>query len=327
MITQKYSKIKFSFVVPVYNVEKYLKRCLNSLLAQDYDNFEIICVNDGSTDNSGQILHEYAAQNPSIKVVEQENQGLGAARNTGVRYVTGDYIWFVDSDDWVESNSLILLRDYIGNHGLLDMVIFDSYQTTGFSDRNHVLKALWNRNIDSKKLDIDKYIKLLLCGQGLYSAWCRIYKTDIYKSNPFDFSKGFYEDISQFHLYMNNVKNIGYLKKTLYNYYYNSNSIMRQSDSRILDMFKQISHIGGLFEDNRNFKCEFSFFKVRGVVDTFNKINGNDSNLKTLFFQLISENPSLIEWSFWQAVDVPFKTKVRNLLSIVLIKTKMKFYA
>lgn len=324
MVTQKNNKIKFSFVVPVYNVEKYLKRCLNSLLTQDYDNFEIICVNDGSTDNSGKILHEYAVQQPSIKVVEQENQGLGAARNTGVRYVTGDYIWFVDSDDWVESNSLILLKDYIGNHGHMDMIIFDSYQTTGLSDRNHILRALYN-NIGSKNLDIDKYIRLLLCGQGLYSAWCRIYKTDIYKLYPFEFPKGFYEDISQFYLYMNNVRKVGYLNKTLYNYYYNSNSIMRQSDSRILDMFKQISHIGSLFEENHDFRCEFSFFKVRGVVDTYNKIKGNDSYLKALFFKLIAERPSLINWSFLQANDAPLKTKIRNLLSIILIK--FKFYA
>ena len=97
-------KVKVSVVVPVYNAEKYLKRCLDSLRKQTLNDIEIICVNDGSTDGSGKILAEYAAHDKRIKVITQENQYIGAARNRGIEAARGEYIGFVDSDDWVSFN-------------------------------------------------------------------------------------------------------------------------------------------------------------------------------------------------------------------------------
>lgn len=90
-----------SVIVPVYNVEKYLKQCIDSLLVQTYRDFEIILVDDGSTDSSGLICDEYSKMNSNIKVIHKSNEGLGFARNTGLVYVSGDYVTFVDSDDYV----------------------------------------------------------------------------------------------------------------------------------------------------------------------------------------------------------------------------------
>lgn len=94
--------IKVSVIVPVYNTEKYLEKCLQSLLSQTLNELEIICVNDGSTDNSGEILRQYSSQYPQIKVLEQLNLKQGAARNNGVNHAGGEYIGYVDSDDWVD---------------------------------------------------------------------------------------------------------------------------------------------------------------------------------------------------------------------------------
>lgn len=91
-----------SVIVPVFNTEKYLPKCLNSLINQSLRDIEIICVNDGSTDNSLKILQEYAAKDNRIKIINQENEKQGAARNAGMRIATGEYIGFVDSDDWVD---------------------------------------------------------------------------------------------------------------------------------------------------------------------------------------------------------------------------------
>lgn len=91
-----------SIIVPVYNVEKYLPQCLDSIIGQTYSNIEIICVNDGSPDNSIDILTDYAHRDSRIKIVSQKNKGLSSARNTGLHYASGDYIMFVDSDDWIE---------------------------------------------------------------------------------------------------------------------------------------------------------------------------------------------------------------------------------
>lgn len=88
-------------IVPVYNVEKYLRRCLDSIIGQTYQNLEILCIDDGSIDNSGEICEQYAARDARIKVIHQENQGLSTARNRGLDAAEGEYIAFVDSDDYI----------------------------------------------------------------------------------------------------------------------------------------------------------------------------------------------------------------------------------
>ena len=100
------NNIKFSIIVPVYNVENYLRECLDSILNQTYKNFEIILVDDGSKDGSSQICDEYEDKDSRIKVIHKENGGLSDARNHGIEAATGDYLVFVDSDDWIELNSL-----------------------------------------------------------------------------------------------------------------------------------------------------------------------------------------------------------------------------
>ena len=102
-----------SIIVPVYNVEKYIAKCLDSLLMQSYGKFELIIVNDGSTDSSGQICDLYASRDERIKVIHRENAGAGASRNIGMEYATGDYIVFIDSDDYVGPDYLKALYDCI----------------------------------------------------------------------------------------------------------------------------------------------------------------------------------------------------------------------
>ena len=91
-------------IIPVYNVEQYLPRCLDSIIGQTFSDLEIVCVNDGSPDNSDKILLEYAKKDPRIKIITQENGGLSAARNTGLKNISGEYVSFIDSDDWIDSD-------------------------------------------------------------------------------------------------------------------------------------------------------------------------------------------------------------------------------
>ena len=97
---------KISIIIPVYNVEMYLEKCLESVLNQTYKNLEVILVDDGSTDKSGLICDEYQKNDSRIRVVHQDNQGLAAARNTGLQYVSGEYFSFVDSDDYIDLNKI-----------------------------------------------------------------------------------------------------------------------------------------------------------------------------------------------------------------------------
>lgn len=99
-------KIKFSIIVPVYNVREYVTECIESILKQDYDNYEVLLIDDGSTDDSGEICEKYAVKNEKIKVFHKKNGGLSSARNFGLEKATGDYVVFVDSDDYIAPWSL-----------------------------------------------------------------------------------------------------------------------------------------------------------------------------------------------------------------------------
>ena len=112
----------FSIIVPVYNVEQYLRDCLDSVVAQTYTDYELICVNDGSTDGSQFILEEYQQKYLQITIISQQNKGLSAARNAGIQAAKGNYLFFLDSDDWIESNALeVLAQKQAGE----DMVCFN----------------------------------------------------------------------------------------------------------------------------------------------------------------------------------------------------------
>lgn len=103
-------KIKISVIVPVFNAEKYLKMCLNSLVSQTLKNIEIICIDDGSTDNSLAILDKFKSKDDRIKIIKQKNYGVSMARNNGISEAQGEYIGFVDADDWVDKD---FLKNYI----------------------------------------------------------------------------------------------------------------------------------------------------------------------------------------------------------------------
>lgn len=102
-------KIKISVIIPIYNVEQYLSQCLDSIINQTYTNLEIILINDGSTDNSEKICNQYKLLDPRIIVIHKTNGGLSDARNTGIKIATGDYISFVDADDFIDENMYTIL--------------------------------------------------------------------------------------------------------------------------------------------------------------------------------------------------------------------------
>lgn len=120
----------FTIIVPVYNVEQYLEECVTSLIMQNYDDYEIILVDDGSTDKSGKMCDDFALQNSRIKVIHQENGGLSRARNTGILNSNGEYLVFVDSDDWIESNSLYGFSEIINKSHpeVIETTLLDEYE-------------------------------------------------------------------------------------------------------------------------------------------------------------------------------------------------------
>lgn len=169
---------EISIVVPVYNVEKYLDKCIESILRQTFEDFELILVDDGSPDNSGKICDEWAKKDSRIKVIHQKNGGLPNARNTGINNATGRYIAFVDSDDWVEKDFLSVLYSGITENNA-DIVqcnysrVFDS----GREDFIQYKNEIWDRQHIEKVImpQLANYIPVNMSN----SRWNKIYRSDI----------------------------------------------------------------------------------------------------------------------------------------------------
>ena len=137
----------FSILVPVYNVEKYLKECIESVLKQTYTNYEVILINDGSTDNSGKICNDYAEKYSQIRVYHQENRGLMLARKQGILKASGKYCLFLDSDDYYAETLLEQVEKYINDHG------FDITLEYGkFPDRPYDSPGVWGDATDINKI-------------------------------------------------------------------------------------------------------------------------------------------------------------------------------
>lgn len=166
-----------SVIIPVYNVEKYLHRCLDSVIAQTYQNLEIICVDDGSIDDSGKICDQYAVRDARIKVIHQENQGLSAARNRGLDAAEGEYIAFVDSDDYILEDMYKKMLDKLLNYNVDLCVCQWQYE---FSDGRQVVKR---KNIDptiyGRKVSLE-FARFLYMGNYengvVVAAWNKLYR-------------------------------------------------------------------------------------------------------------------------------------------------------
>ena len=143
-------QIKISVIIPIYNVEEYLEECLDSVISQTLQEIEIICINDGSPDNSLAILERYAAKDKRVHVLSQNNQGQGAARNRGLEEATGKYVYFMDSDDYLtEITSLQIMYEVIDKNGL-DMLSFN-FKRVGIIEEIHICDIAVHTIMDGKE--------------------------------------------------------------------------------------------------------------------------------------------------------------------------------
>ncbi|MCQ2915064.1 MAG: glycosyltransferase [Alphaproteobacteria bacterium] len=178
--------MKISIVIPVFNTEKYIKRCIESVLKQDFlddesNEIEIICVNDGSTDNSAEILDYYDREYNNILTYSQENQGLSAARNTGLEHVSGNYVLFLDSDDCLPTYALRVLYK-VANHYNADITC--STKFSKFSDKIVPIEIPENELVYSKKFT--SKLKDFVKNKKIYSTACnKLYKTNLIKTERF----------------------------------------------------------------------------------------------------------------------------------------------
>jgi len=236
-----------SVIVPVYNVEKYIHRCIDSIINQTYKNLEIILVDDGSTDNCPKICDEYAQKDNRIKVIHKKNGGLSEARNVGIEIATGEYIGFIDSDDYInkkmyellisglETNDAdICICNYkeVNNDYIINDEKQDSYNFLKFNNIE-ALEALYKEN-----------------GVKFVIACNKLYNKNLFADVRYSIGK-IHEDEYIIHKLFFNSKRVVYLDKELYYYYQRQDSITKKQISpKRLDALDALKERGSFFEIN-----------------------------------------------------------------------------
>ena len=217
---------KVSIIVPVYNVEKLLSRCLNSLVNQSLSDIEIICVNDGSTDNSLNILKSFSEKDSRIIIIDKQNEGLSVARNTGMNIAKGKYIGFVDSDDWVDLDFYEKLYNSAINNGA-DIAVAGIIRTKK-NQKTFILEY------NKEEIANDIYQKISLCDiPECCFVWNKIYKLDRLKSLNIEFEAGrIYEDMIWIPQVLYSMDKVVAVPDTYYYYWRHANTLVKKSNAK-----------------------------------------------------------------------------------------------
>lgn len=266
---------EISVIVPVYNVEKYLPQCLDSVINQTFRDIEIICINDGSTDNSGKILEKYAQKDARIKIITQKNQGLSVARNNGMAQAAGKYISFVDSDDFIH---LAFLET------LYQAIIQNNYDIAGCD-----FQKIHSTEVPVfKSMKLKKYIPALdalLNKKNFihFSVWNKLYKKSAIKDIKF-IKNLYYEDwVFNCCVFAQNSSFI-WVDAKLYGYRISNHSIMRSqfTEKKLQDYAKGIEIVADYFQKNHpQYWHKVKELRISGIVKMMMKstISSKDSNL------------------------------------------------
>ena len=281
--------VKVSIIIPVYNVENFLVQCLDSIINQTLNEIEIICVNDGSTDKSSQILEDYANKDDRIKIINKKNAGLGAARNTGMEYVTGDYVGFVDSDDWVNKNMFEKLYENAKFHSsdivMCPMLIVNDGKK--LSDHSYYDLECFDKDFYNNVFDHKKTREFIF--KIAVNAYNKIFKTEFLIRINARFPEGLiFEDNPFFYHTFLNARQVSLIKDFLYFHRINrQDSITSKPDKSFFDIIKIMDLTIEVFSSlpiYNDYKKELINRKITAIISRFNQI---PEIHKQEFFELI----------------------------------------
>lgn len=298
--------IKVSIIIPVYNVEGYLSECLDSLKNQTLKDIEIICINDGSTDNSLEILNDYAQKDNRIKVIDKENEGQGIARNLGIELAQGEFIGFVDPDDWVEPemyeqmynqakklSSQIVICDYKkyleDDDKFIDVNIFRKAVSL---TKSKAVKIPTGENLDKKLLDSS----ILVSPSYTINA---IYDINLLKNNDIKYSNlRCYEDVI-FNLKTRVLaQRISYINSAFYCYRIRKTSTLRSNDKRYIDLINVIKLVKDYLKEQNllgYYQYNFDYFCVSNVYRAFTLLQSDEARRDLLVLSESILPPNLLK--------------------------------
>ena len=253
-----------SIIVPVYNTEKFVDKCLNSISNQIYKNLEIIIVNDGSTDNSLSICEKHKNIDSRILILNQKNQGLSAARNTALKIASGEFISFIDSDDFIEPDFISTnLNTIIKNNSSLSICCFyNLFDTSDKATPEYFFKKKEKIKIFNRRAAL-KY----LANGRIQSYVCnKVFKKELFDNIEFQSGK-YYEDVFLMHKIFYKTRNVSFINKPLYYYYQRQESITHQfTQSKINDFFEALFSRQQFFKDNKQNKLyAYNLFNIKSI--------------------------------------------------------------
>ena len=294
-----------SIVLPVFNVEKYLDRCIKSILEGTYKDLELVIVNDGTKDNSENIIIRYLEKYNNITYIVKENGGLSHARNVGYKYAKGEYIAFFDSDDYIEKDMyeklMAKVKDY--NYDIVVCDLYMEYEQTGkkIYVGSNVEKEYKNVEEDNNEINIRKEIM-----ENIYIAvHNKIYKKELIEKtfeNGMPFVNGmYYEDIVYTYSILQNTRSISFVKEPLYYYVQRTSSISNNYDKKLYDIITSVEMlIENAVENNRfeDYKEILEYIGIRYMYGTFMKRIAKTKNKKIYlegYNRVIQEDKKIYE--------------------------------
>lgn len=311
-------KPKISIIVPVYNVEKYLDRCINSLVRQTFKSYEILLIDDGSTDNSGDICDQFSEKYSNIRVFHLKNGGVSRARNFGIEKALGDYIMFCDSDDYVDKQWCEILYNYI-------ILYPNSWIGTGLYNINHYDKfkkmILYDYEKKFNRIKKDKYYQIMQSGLSGFLV-IRIYERKKIINNKLKFkdSLTYGEDVIFNCEYLNISDDIVMINKPLYYYVkYDNTTLSSQYYPNKFTLIKNIYSARKKFisEEYKNqFYNEYMYYFILALKDTFNK-----KNKSNILNKLKYNHNAINSYEFIECLQNSNKTG-ESKLYIRLLETK-----
>ncbi len=315
----------FSVIIPLYNTEKYIKECINSVLEQTERDFELLLIDDGSSDNSGNIASSYAKYDNRIRVIHQNNKGAFYTRCNAVNEVNGEYIVFLDADDTLESNSLEILRENFEEDTNIDMVIFRT-RVFGESVKITESEILYSNNTIFVGETKNRLYEKLLSSSSINPMWLKAYKKQVLKiENINDYPKiTMGDDIIQSLFPLTHSKKIKYITDILYNYRIINSSMTRTFNPNVYEGFQYV------YRDLWNYLEEWNLADEKHIKMYYKRYLSSVSSI-SLFAKnsIVSKETEYVKMLNDIYNDSLFKEAVKNahisilqILPIYLIKKR-----
>lgn len=309
---------KISVIVPIYNVEKYVARCIESILVQNYEKLELILINDGSTDGVESIINPYLEKYPDIiKYIRKENTGLSDTRNIGMQKSTGEYIMFVDGDDYLEPNLLARLTSYIQQG--IELIKFKTQKVK----ENGEIIGLMKGPVFDITTGEDAFSKMCFEDELMETAWLYLYKSELLKENNFKFEKGLYhEDFGLIPLVILKAKTFVSTNICGYNYVQSSNSITRTQDYQ-----KTLKKLNDLLIHYDNIKNKIEQYDIKSKTKEDVKIFCTNSILLSINNLEKKDRKNFIKEIKKRKMTNDIKVRnFKQLLKRILLKLSIPLY-